>query len=279
MSVAVESPVEFSSAIEPQSERPGLQERLSRPQTERHDSDFTVVDPATSSGEKLESMTDEAQIANGAAEQVQGVVYAVNVEVAYPPPIVSCALPITPVVELLSESRSLRRFRMFASFVTLFLAGWNGGATGALIPSIERAFGIGYARIAILFVSTFMGYAAAAAGGGVLSRKIGFGSALLAAVAIELIGNVINASQQASFGLMCFGFWIIGIAFATQLGLCNTYFTLLKKPLLYTGFLHGMFGLGAFASPLVATAMVTRGIPVQLFLVSFVRMLRHRYPS
>ena len=124
MSVAVESPVEFSSAIEPQSERPGLQERLSRPQTERHDLDFTVVDPATS-GDKLESMTDEAQIANGAAEQVQGVVYAVNVEVAYPPPIVSCALPITPVVELLSESRSLRRFRMFASFVTLFLVGWK----------------------------------------------------------------------------------------------------------------------------------------------------------
>ena len=33
-----------------------------------------------------------------------------------------------------------------------------------------------------------MGYVAAAAGGGVLSRKIGFGGALLAAVAIELIG-------------------------------------------------------------------------------------------
>ena len=69
-----------------------------------------------------------------------------------------------------------------------FYGDHSGGATGALIPSIERAFGIGYARIAILFVSTFMDYAAAAAGGGVLSRKIGFGSALLAAVAIELIG-------------------------------------------------------------------------------------------
>ena len=47
-----------------------------------------------------------------------------------------------------------------------------------------------------------------------------------------------------------------------QLGLCNTYFANLKKPLVWTGILHGIYGLGGFASPLVATAMVSRGIPV-----------------
>lgn len=31
---------------------------------------------------------------------------------------------------------------------------------------------------------------------------------------------------------------------------------------MYTGILHGIYGLGAFASPLVATAMVTHGVPV-----------------
>ncbi len=47
-----------------------------------------------------------------------------------------------------------------------------------------------------------------------------------------------------------------------QLGLCNAYFAALDKPLLWTGVLHGIYGLGAFASPQVATVMVTRNIPV-----------------
>ncbi len=32
---------------------------------------------------------------------------------------------------------------------------------------------------------------------------------------------------------------------------------------MWTGVLHGIYGLGGFASPLVATAMVSRGIPVK----------------
>ncbi|OBZ70191.1 hypothetical protein A0H81_09628 [Grifola frondosa] len=55
------------------------------------------------------------------------------------------------------------------------------------------------------------------------------------------------------------------MAFATQLGLCNAYFATLDKPLLWTGLLHGIYGIGAFVSPLIATAMVTRGIPYHIF--------------
>lgn len=47
-----------------------------------------------------------------------------------------------------------------------------------------------------------------------------------------------------------------------QLGLCNAYFAALDNPLLWTGVLHGIYGLGAFASPQVATVMVTRNIHV-----------------
>ncbi|KAI0920967.1 hypothetical protein AcW2_006088 [Taiwanofungus camphoratus] len=145
---------------------------------------------------------------------------------------------VISATEPLPESRTLRRLSMSASFFTLFLAGWNGGATGALIPYIEKTFGITYAPVAILFISTFIGYLVAAAGAGTLARK-----------------NVVNSSQQKSFSFMCFGFFVVGSAFATQLGLCNAYFATLNKPLLWTGILHGICGLGAFGSPLVATAM------------------------
>ncbi|KZT24571.1 MFS general substrate transporter [Neolentinus lepideus HHB14362 ss-1] len=161
---------------------------------------------------------------------------------------------------------------MGAAFVTLFLAGWNGGSTGALLPYIERAYGINYARVSILFVCTFLGYMVAAVATGALSRRVGFGRALCLAVVVELIGNIINSSQASHFGLMCFGFFVVGTAFATQLGLCNAYFALLPKPLVWTGLLHGIYGLGAFASPLVATVIVTKGLPYNLFYTTNIGM-------
>ncbi|CDO73790.1 hypothetical protein BN946_scf185015.g119 [Trametes cinnabarina] len=185
---------------------------------------------------------------------------------SYPPPQAEAA------VEPLVESKGLRRLRMASSFATLFLAGWNGGSTGALLPYIEQNYSINYARVSVLFVSTFLGYIVAAAAAGTLSRRVGYGHAMLISIIVELAGNIINTSQQVNFGVMCFGFFVVGTAFATQLGLCNAYFATLSKPLVYTGILHGIYGLGAFASPQVATAMVTRGIPYRLFYTTNIGM-------
>lgn len=42
--------------------------------------------------------------------------------------------------------------------------------------------------MSFLFVSTFFGYVAAAAGAGTLSRKLGFGNAMCLAMFVELCG-------------------------------------------------------------------------------------------
>lgn len=65
---------------------------------------------------------------------------------------------------------------------------YSGGSLGALIPHIEKAFGIGYIQVALLFVFTFLGYVIAAVVTGKLSRKVGFGHALAIAVVVELAG-------------------------------------------------------------------------------------------
>ena len=64
----------------------------------------------------------------------------------------------------------------------------SGGATGALLPYIERTYRYGYAQVSALFVCTFLGYVVAAAGAGTLSRKVGFGHALLISIMVELAG-------------------------------------------------------------------------------------------
>ncbi|TFK45379.1 MFS general substrate transporter [Heliocybe sulcata] len=161
---------------------------------------------------------------------------------------------------------------MFTSAVTLFLGGWNMGATGALLPYIEKAYGLDYSEVAILFICTFLGYTVAALSIGPASRRIGYGPTLICAVVFGLVGSILNSCQQASFVPMCFGFCFFGFAFAGELSLINAYFALLPKPLVYTGVLHGIFGLGAFASPLVATTMVTKGVPYHFFYMTCLGM-------
>ncbi|THH19893.1 hypothetical protein EW146_g1337 [Bondarzewia mesenterica] len=212
---------DFSSAIEPQLQSTGLQERLQRPPTERKDSESTIA------GYTINKAADVAPATTAVIEEMHSA-DASTAGVTYPPAPVPIAVSgsMVPAIEQLPESLGIRRLRMGAAFVALFLAGWN------------------YGRVAVLFVSTCLGYIAAAACTGTLSRKLGFGRALLTAVATEMIG----------------------------LGLCNAYFAILRKPLLYTGFLHGIYGLGAFASPLVATAMITRGVPYHFFYLTNVGM-------
>lgn len=57
-----------------------------------------------------------------------------------------------------------------------------------MIPYIESTYNISYARVAVLFVSTFIGYVAAAAATGPLVRKLGFGRTIAISVVVELMG-------------------------------------------------------------------------------------------
>lgn len=171
-----------------------------------------------------------------------------------------------------------------------------------MLPYIERNYNITYAHVSILFVATFLGYVVAAAGAGTLSRRVGYGHAMLISILVELAGvrptsrhnpadahvclhtterhQQLSTDELRSYVLRLLrhryrirntgGFHKFRVCYTSlksvrdvQLGLCNAYFTILKKPLMWTGVLHGVYGLGAFASPLVATAMVTRGVPVR----------------
>ncbi|KAI0340894.1 MFS general substrate transporter [Trametopsis cervina] len=240
---------------------------------------FTITDaPGANSGLILTAKSPAASGLDGdvaATLQHRGTDDTVD-NAAEEPAALATILPMeiveTATTSAVTESKSLHRLRLFTAFYALFLAGWNGGSTGAMIPYIERLHNISYARVAVLFVATFVGYIVAAAATGPLIRRFGFGKTVFAATVVELLGNIIDCSQHNNFNFMCFGFFVVGSAFATQLGLLNSYFATLSKPLMWTGFLHGVYGLGAFASPQVATAMLVRGIPYNLFYTTNVAM-------
>ena len=55
-----------------------------------------------------------------------------------------------------------------------------------MIPYIERTYNVNYAQVSVLFVCTFLGHVVAAGCAGTLSRKLGYGNAMLVTMAIEL---------------------------------------------------------------------------------------------
>ncbi|KAI5119422.1 hypothetical protein M0805_009873 [Coniferiporia weirii] len=200
---------------------------------------------------------------------------------------VECATPPVPVANLTSElagggvieelrilesepvaSRRLQLLRQASCYFSLFMAGYNGGVTGTLLPSIERVYHLSYSNVSLLFVSYCIGYLVSAFGAGRLIKRWGFGTVLVGAGVTMMIGIIINCSQLVSFPLMCFAFVIVGLGYSTQFGMSNSYFCTLSRASLRMGFLHGTYGFGAFTSPLVASAFISHGIKLNYFYFS-----------
>ncbi|KAI5119424.1 hypothetical protein M0805_009875 [Coniferiporia weirii] len=165
-------------------------------------------------------------------------------------------------------SRRLQLLRQASCYLSLFIAGYNGGVTGTLLPSIERVYHLSYSTVSLLFVSYCIGNLLSAVGCGKLIGKWGFGMAFVGAGVTMTIGIIINCSQLVSFPLMCFSFVIVGMGYSTQLGMSNSYFCTLSRPLLRMGVLHGTYGFGAFTSPLVASVFISRGVKLNFFYLS-----------
>ncbi|KAH8117991.1 MFS general substrate transporter [Phellopilus nigrolimitatus] len=179
-------------------------------------------------------------------------------------------------------SRRLQRMRQASCYLSLYIAGYNCGVTGTLLPTIERVYHLNYASVSLLFVSFCIGYFVTAFGAGNAVKRWGFGNVLLGSGVVMMCGIIINCSQLVSFPLMCFAFVLVGMGFSTQasklqlyycqitysypqLGMCNSYFATLPRPLLRMGALHGTYGFGAFTSPLIASTFISRDIRINLF--------------
>ncbi|EJD06511.1 MFS general substrate transporter [Fomitiporia mediterranea MF3/22] len=162
-------------------------------------------------------------------------------------------------------SRRTQILRQLACYLALYISGYNCGVTGTLLPSIESVYHLTYSSAALLFVGFCIGYFFSAFGSGKAVKRWGFGRVFTGAGIAMMIGIIINCSQLVSFPLMCFAFVIVGTGFSTQLGLANSYFATLTNPMLRMGVLHGVYGFGAFTSPLIASIFISRDIRINLF--------------
>ncbi|KAI0093476.1 major facilitator superfamily domain-containing protein [Irpex rosettiformis] len=133
-----------------------------------------------------------------------------------------------------------------------FLAGWNDGSTGPLLPTIQRAHHIGFAIVSMLFIINSVGYVLGAVANVHLDEKLGIGKTLLLGSITQLMCYVLLATG-GPFPLMCVAFFFGGFGFCLQITQGNTFVGTLENASPKLGLLHASYGLGALSAPLVAT--------------------------
>lgn len=166
----------------------------------------------------------------------------------------------------------MNRFRLLSTCLSQINNALSDGATGALIPYMEkyvdnlsperhklntfRYYGIGYATVSLIFVGKAIGFIAAAVFIDILraklgrARLLGLGQALVTLAYIPIICG-------APFIVVVLSFFFIGFSISINVAIGNLFCGGLQNGTFMLGVQHGTYGIGATIGPLVATALVT----------------------
>lgn len=166
---------------------------------------------------------------------------------------------ISPHSEL-EEAPPLPILRLLSCAFSFFVAGTNDGSIGALIPYMLSSYKIGTSFIAILYITTFLGWALAAVTNPYLSRYFALGTLLAIGSILQIIPHVLRA-WLPPFPLFAITFFLSGLGQAYQDSHANTFVSAVKGggAHRWLGFIHAMYGLGLVISPFAATAIATTG--------------------
>ncbi|KAI0087346.1 MFS general substrate transporter [Irpex rosettiformis] len=160
----------------------------------------------------------------------------------------------TDGVDVNSPEVKLTAWLQYASLCfTLFLAGWNDGTTGPLLPRMQENYHVGYAVVSLIFVLNTVGFVAGAISNVYFAEKIGLGRTMLLGAISQLIGYALMAPAPP-FPVLAIGYVFNGFGISLQDAGANGYVASLKDNAnVKMGILHAIYGIGAFIAPLSAT--------------------------
>ncbi|KAI0760312.1 MFS general substrate transporter [Fomes fomentarius] len=162
-------------------------------------------------------------------------------------------VPPTAVPASTPASRRKARIQFVTLCWSLFLAGWNDGTTGPLLPRIQRVYHVGFAVVSLIFVFNCIGFLTGAAANVWLTDKLGFGKVMVIGSLAQVIGYSLEAPAPP-FPAFVLGYAINGFGLSLQDAGANGFVASLKdNAATKMGVLHAVYGVGALASPLVAT--------------------------
>lgn len=180
------------------------------------------------------------------------------------------SVPSTPHVERavdLVQSFTKPRmnvWRVLAACLISFANGLNDGAAGALIPSIEEHYNIGYAIVSLIFVAQALGFIIAAPFTHALEHRFGRAKTYILAEGFVSLAYVVIICQPP-FPLVVAAFLPVGFGIALNLALSNVFCANLVNSTVTLGSLHGSYGIGGTIGPLITTALISHGVRWSVF--------------
>jgi fucose permease len=152
-------------------------------------------------------------------------------------------------------------------------------AAGALIPYMEKQYHIGYAVVSLIFITNAIGFITAAFFTDLTLEKLGRARACMFSETLLIAGYVIMACTPpfpvvviawvskllvktwSAWNVDLFSrFLLLGLGLALNLALNNVFCANLANSTVILGASHGSYGLGGVVGPIMATAMVSRGV-------------------
>ncbi|KAH0578292.1 hypothetical protein H2248_003918 [Termitomyces sp. 'cryptogamus'] len=140
-----------------------------------------------------------------------------------------------------------------ALFMPLFLAGWNDGTTGPLLPKIQSAYDVNFTIVSLIFVFACLGFLTGSLINIPLSDKLGFGKVIVLGSIFQMVGYMLMV-PALPFPAFVVAYAINGVGVALQDAQANGFVASLDTNAeAKMGVLHAVYGAGALCSPLVAT--------------------------
>lgn len=153
----------------------------------------------------------------------------------------------------------MNKWRVLSCCLIYFGNGLNDSAPGALIPYMENHYHIGYAIVALIFVSNALGFIVAAFFTNMILDRLGRAKSLIFAELLMLAAYIMLVATPP-FPVVVIGFFLLGYGMAINLALNNVFCANLHPSTVTLGSAHGSYGIGGIIGPIIATAMVSHGL-------------------
>ncbi|KAL4887680.1 MFS general substrate transporter [Aspergillus karnatakaensis] len=147
--------------------------------------------------------------------------------------------------------------RVLTTFWVFLIMGANDAAYGALLPYLQEYYNISHMVVSVVFISPLVGYVIAAVVNNRLHMTIGQRGIAILAPACHLIAYII-CCVHPPYPALVVAYIFAGTANGIHEAAWNAYLGNMQNSGEILGLLHGLYGVGAVISPLIATNLITR---------------------
>ncbi|KAL3490007.1 major facilitator superfamily domain-containing protein [Aspergillus germanicus] len=161
---------------------------------------------------------------------------------------------------------SKTKWRLLSACLMNFGNGMNDSAPGALLPSIEVDYEIGYAIVSLIFIANAVGFLLAAPLNYTIKTELGHSKSYALSMGL-ITGGYIVIAAHPPFPVVVVAFLLLGFGMALSIAMNNVFCANLAYATTALGCFSGAYGIGGVVSPLIATAMASSKVRWSFFYV------------